>query len=189
MTKGRKNVVFVLLGSILLLVFGGDYLVRFFSSRYLPPRIIVSKNKISSSGGFMNPITIEKLRVDSFGKEEQPTKYTIEYVTTCSISQKDGEPGIALNEVKLNEPGSYSWSGENVHISIVHPEGISRRIDSAQGLILSKAFQNISICPLKFENENWYFINFQDPVFIGVYVYIDKMGTIHQYGAYSRILP
>jgi len=129
----------------------------------------------------MDPLTIERLKVDSIGKENRPTKYTIEYVTTCSIKQKDGQAPVALKEVKLNEPGNYSWSEENVHISVVHPDGISKRIDSAQRVILSMGRENFDICPLNFEKETWYFINFQDPVFIGVYVYVDKMDTLHQY--------
>ena len=189
MTKRTKTIIFILVISIFLLAFGVYYLGNFILKAYSPPEIIVTKNEIISSGGFMDPITIEKLKVDSFGKGERPAKYTIEYITTCSIKQKDGEPPVALREVKLNEPGRYSWSEENVYISIVHPEGISKRIDSAQRLILSMGHQNFSICPLKFEKENWYFINFQDPIFIGVYIYVDKTGTIHQHAAYSRILP
>ncbi len=189
MTGRSKKIVFISVLSILLIVFGVRYFVDLFSNRYLPPTILVTKNEISSSGGFMNPITIEKLKVDSFGKEKRPTKYTVEYVTTCSIKQKDGEQPVALNEVRLNEPGRYSWSEEKANVSIFHPEGFSNRIDTAQRIILSKGQQKYSICPLKFENENWYFINFQDPIFIGVYVCVDKTGTIHQYAAYSQVLP
>jgi hypothetical protein len=137
----------------------------------------------------MQPVTIERLKVDSFGKDKRPTKYIIEYLTTCTIKQKDREPPVSLNEVKLNEPGRYSWSEENVRISIVHPDGPSNRIDSAQRSIMSRGNQNFSICPLKFEKENWYFINFQDPVFIGVYVNIDETDSLHQYAVYGKKLP
>ena len=174
---------------MLLLAFGAYYFGHFFSDRYLPPNIIVTKNEIISSGGFMNPITIEKLKVVTFGKEKRPTKYTIEYITTCFIKQRDGEPPVALKEIKLNESGRYIWSEENVHISIVHPEGFSKRIDSTQRLILSSGSQKFDICPLKFENGNWYFLNFQDPVLIGVYIYVDETGIIHQYAAYGGALP
>jgi hypothetical protein len=174
---------------MLLLAFGAYYFGHFFSDRYLPPNIIVTKNEIISSGGFMNPITIEKLKVVTFGKEKRPTKYTIEYVTTCTIKQKDGEPPVALKEIKLNEPGRYSWTEENVDISISHPEGLSKRIDSTQRLILSTGHELFDTCPLKFENDNWYFVNFQDPVITGIYVYADNNGVIHQYVALSGISP
>ena len=105
------------------------------------------------------------------------------------IRQKDGESPVALKEIKLDEPGRYSWTEENVHISIFHANKPSKRIDSTNRLILSMGHQILDTCPLTFENGNWYFINFQDPVFIGVYVYVDKTGVLQQYPVYSGTLP
>lgn len=104
-------IIFIILSFIALLAFGIYYFGKPFLRSYSPPDITVSKNTITSSGGFMDPVTIEKLKVDSFGKEKRPTKYTIEYVATCSIKQKEGAQPVALNEIKLNEPGRYTWTG------------------------------------------------------------------------------
>ena len=84
----------------------------------------------------MDPVTIEKLKVDSLGKDQRPVKYVIEYVTTCSIKQNEGEPPVALKQIELNEPGRYSWSGEDVDISIVHNDGFCKRSDSTQKFTL-----------------------------------------------------
>jgi len=127
--------------------------------------------------------------VDSLGKEERPTKYIIEYIATCFIEQADGEYTVALNEIKFNEPGRYHWTEDTVNISVFHPDGASKRTESIQRSGLISGHPQFNICPLKFRNDNWYFINFQDPLFIGVYVYIDKTGLVHQYDAYSGVLP
>ena len=145
MTRKATNTVFILVTFILLLAFGAYRFGHLFSDRYLPPKIIITKNEIISPGGFMNPVTIEKLRVQTFSKEKRPIKYTIEYITTCSLKQVEGEPPVALKEIKLYESGRYIWSEENVHISIVHPEGFSKRIDSTQRLILSSGPQNFDL--------------------------------------------
>ena len=133
----------------------------------------------------MDPVTIEKLKVDSLGKDQRPVKYVIEYVTTCSIKQNEGEPPVALKQIELNEPGRYSWSGEDVDISIVHNDGFCKRSDSTQKFTLKMKQQKLDVCPLTLENENWYFINFQDPLITGVYVHFDTTGVLKQYVAYS----
>jgi len=185
MTKGTRNVIAISLAFLLFLALGGYYLGNIFGRAYTPPDINVSLNEISSSGGFMDPITIEKLKVDSIGKEQRPVKYVIEYVATCTINQKQGEPPVALDQVEFNEAGRYSWSEEKVNISIFHSDGFTNRIGSPQRAISSGDNQKYPICPLKFEKGNWYFINFHDPVFIGVYVFIDNAGLFKRVDTYS----
>ena len=189
MTKGSTRILVILVTFIVVVAFAVYHFGHFFSERYLPPKVTVTKNEIIGSGGFMNSITIEKLKVDSFGKDKRPTNYTIEYLTTCFIKQKDGEPPVALKEIKLDESGRYIWSEEIAHISVAHAEGSSKRITSTQRIIVRAGLRKFDICPVKFENGNWYFLDFQDPVFIGIYLYVDENGTIHQYDAYSGELP
>jgi hypothetical protein len=187
-TKGTKIVVFILL-PIALLIGGGIYFVHYFFSSFAPAEITITKTEISSNRGFINPITIEKLKVDSFGIERRPVKYTIQYFTTCSIKQKDGKPPISLDEIKLNESGRYLWDEEKVNISILHEDGYSKRFDSTQRFLWSMGERSLDICPLKFENDNWYFINFLDPQIIGIYIYIDKKGNLRKYPTYSGVSP
>jgi hypothetical protein len=188
MTKGTKSTIIIVVISLLIIVFGVLYFKKSIFNRYSPPEITVTKNEITSSGGFSEPVAIERLKVDSFGKEKRPAKYTIEYVATCVIKQKDSEAPTALKTIQLNEAGTYNWSGQNARISIIHPDGFSKRINSAQTSI-SMGQPTFAICPLKFESGNWYFVNFQDPVFIGVYVYVDTSGVLQQYAAYSDRSP
>jgi len=101
MTKRAAGIIFISLSLIALIAFGIYHFGNYFLISYAPPDVTVTKNEIISTGGFMEPVTIEKLKVDSLGKEKRPTKYTIQYVTTCSIKQKDGEPPVALKEIKL----------------------------------------------------------------------------------------
>jgi len=188
MTTRTRNILFILL-TIVLIAGGGIYFLLNFFRSFAPDDIAITKSEIRSSNGFINPITIEKLKVDSLGKDQRPIKYTIDYITTFGIKQKDDEPPVGLKQIKLNESGRYSWSEENVNISIVHDDGYSKRISSVERLILSMGNQNFETCPLKFEEETWYFINFLDPQVVGVYIYIDKVGVLHKYAAYSGVSP
>jgi hypothetical protein len=189
MTRESKNILLIFVIIICFIVYGVLNFGSFFINSYSPPQITVKKNAISMQGGFMNPVTIEKLKVDSLGKDKRPTKYTTEYITTCFIKQIDTKTPIALNEIKFNQIGRYSWSEKNVTVFIKHPDGLSKRIFGSEQPVLDKPNQALNICPLKFENKNWYFIDFQDPIFIGVYIYVDQDGKIHQYATYSGKLP
>ena len=161
MTKKTSTILLIFL-AVGLLAIVGLYFVRSFFASFAPDEIIVTKTEISSSDGFVNPITIEKIKVDSLGKEQRPVKYSIEYLTTCSIKQEGGKPPVPLEVIKLNEAGRYSWSEEKVNIPIVHPDGYSSRsrMDSMQGIIWSMDSKQLDTCPFKFRNGDWYFVNF-----------------------------
>jgi hypothetical protein len=188
MTKRARNILLVA-AILVMLTFCGLYFINIFFRAFAPDDITITQTEIQSPRGFVNPITIEKLKVDSIGEEQRPVKYTVEYVTTCGIKQKEGKPPVALKKIKLSEPGRYSWSEENVNIPIVHDDGYSKRIDSVQRIIWSNGHERFDICPLKFEKGNWYFINFLNPQIIGIYVYIDKDGNLKQYTTYSGVSP
>lgn len=187
----KTSITLLIFFAIGLLVFVGLYFVRSFFSAFAPDEIKITETEISSSDGFINPITIEKLNVDSFGKEQTPVKYSIQYLTTCSIKQEGGKPPVPLKTIKLNEVGRYSWSEEKVNIPIVHPDGYSSRsrMDSMQGIIWSMGSKQLESCPLKFEKGGWYFVNFLDPKIVGIYINMDSSGTLKQYPAYSGVSP
>ena len=190
MARKRSTILLTLL-LIGLLVFGILYFVRSFFASFAPAEIEITKTEISSPEGFVNPVTIEKLRVDSLGKDHRPVKYSVEYLTTCSIKQEDGKSPVPLNTIKFDEAGRYSWSEEKIHIPIVHNDGYSlrRRMDSIQSIIWSVGSKRLDICPLRFEKKSWYFLNFLNPQVVGIYVYIDSGGTLKQYPAYSGVSP
>ena len=186
MTARTTNTLII---TVLLLVGGGVFLFYSFFSSFSPDRITISETEIVSSRGFINPVTIEKIKVDSIGKDQRPVKYVIEYLATCSIKQVDGKPPVALNKIVLNKPGRYSWSEEKVSIPMTHTELSRNRRDSTQGIIWSTGNQNFNICPIKFEPGNWYFVTFLDPQIVGAYIFIDKNGSIRQYITYSGVSP
>ena len=160
-----------------------------FFSAFAPDKITITETEITSSSGFINPITIEKLKVDSIGDDQRPVKYIIEYLTTCSIKQVEGKPPVPLHKINLNTPGRYTWSEQNVYIPIVH-EGLSRtRLDSSEGIIWSLGEQEFDICPMKIEPGNWYFVTFLDPQIVGAYIFIDRQGNLRQYMTYSGVSP
>ena len=189
MAQRNRNTLIVIFLLITGTVVGGIYLLNSFLGALAPDKITISKNEIKSSGGFINPITIEKLKVDSIGEEQRPVKYVIEYLTTCSIKQPGDKPPVALNKIKLNEPGLYTWSEEKVYIPILHYDLSRSRTDSIESIIWSGGQQYFDICPIKFEPGNWYFITFLEPQIVGAYIYVDNMGILKQYMVYSGVSP
>ena len=190
MTKKTAITLLIFL-TISLLVLVGFYFVHNFFIAFAPDEIKITKTEITSSDGFVNPITIEKLSVDSFGKEQRPVKYSIEYLTTCSIKQESGKPPVPLKSIKLTEVGRYSWSEKEISIPVIHDDGYSSRsrIDSIQGMIWSMGSKQLETCPLRFEKGCWYFVNFLDPQIVGIYIYIDGSGALKQYPVYSGVSP
>jgi len=168
---------------------GGFYLLEKFFSSFAPNKITITETEIKSSNGFINPITIEKLQVDSFGKDQTPIRYIIEYVATCSIQQESGKPPIALKKIKLNGPGRYTWTEQKVNIPIAHQGLFRKRLDSTQTIIWSMGSRQFDICPLKFERERWYFVTFLDPQIVGVFVFIDSAGNLRQHMKYTGVSP
>jgi hypothetical protein len=158
-------------------------------SAFAPDKITITKKEIHSSLGFINPITIERVKVDSIGEEKRPVKYTIEYLTTCSIKQQGEKPPVALKEIRLYEPGRYNWSEQNVNIPILHTDLERSRLDSLQDIIWSTSSEGFDICPMKFEPGKWYFVTFLDPQIVGVYIFIDEKGYLKQYNSYSGVSP
>ncbi len=190
MTK-KTSIILLIFLTIGLIFFIGFYFAHRFLSALAPDEIKITETEISSSYGFINPITIEKLRVDSIGKEQRPVKYSIEYLTTCSVKQEGGKPPVPIRNIKLNEVGRYTWSEEKRNIPIFHPDGYSSRIrmDSIQGIIWSMGSTQLETCPLRFEKGSWYFVNVLDPQIVGIYFYIDSSGTLKQYPTYSGVSP
>jgi hypothetical protein len=189
MTVRARNILIIVVLLLVAIVAGTVYLANSFFSSFAPNKITITKTEIISSDGFINPVTIEKLRVDSIGKEQRPVRYLIEQLTTCGIKQVDGKPPIPLKTIKLSKPGRYNWSEENVNIPIAHTELSRTRMDSIQSIIWSTGQQKFDICPIKFETGNWYFVTFLDPQIVGVYIYVDNKGELRQYTTYSGVSP
>jgi len=189
MTGKARNITILITLLIAGIIGGGVYFFKSFFSAFAPAKITITETEILSSRGFVNPVTIEKLKVDSIGEDQRPVKYVIEYLTTCSVKQVVGKPPVALNRIKLDKPGRYTWSEEKVNIPVTHIELSRNRTDSIQGIIWSMGSHHFDICPIKFEQGNWYFVTFLDPQIVGAYIFIDNKGTLRQYMTYSGVSP
>ncbi len=187
----QVKIILVVLLLLSLISIGGVYFLHRFLTAFGPDKIEISSTQIKSSDGFINPVTIEKLKVDSIGKESRPVKYTTEHLVTCHFMHGTTQPLKSIKIIKLKDAGRYYWSEEKADIPIFHPDGYSRRNrqDSLQGIIWSTGEIKFDICPLVFENGNWYFVNVLDPQIVGIYFYVDSSGKIKQYPTYTGISP
>lgn len=174
---------------ILALLIGFICFIYSFLRALAPPEVTITEDCISTNRDFINGVTIEKLQVDSLGSEHYPVKYTVTYMTTCSIDYPKDRPPSPPNKICFAKPGKYWWTEETVNLPFIH-EGLSRHsIDTTRNLFWSQGEKLFKTCPLRFEREQWYFITIDDPRVTGIFFYISKAGVAHQYYLESGISP
>ncbi len=190
MTRTTKTII-IILSAIALFVIGGLYFLYYFFSAFAPPKVTITKDYIATNRDFINGVTIEKLKVDSFGSEEYPIKYTVTYWTSCGIDHPKNKPPEPPDKIYFKKEGKYWWTEENIIIPFIH-EGLSRRTtDSTKinRLLWSIGDKRFTTCPLEFEKEQWYFFRIDDPQVTGIFFYIDKTGKEYQYFLASGVSP
>ena len=188
MTKKAKTII-ITLSIIFLIVMGGLYLAYYFFSAFAPPKLTITKDYISTNNDFINGVAIEKIHVDSIGNEGYPIEYTIFYTTSCNIQHPTNKPPNPPNKIEFYKPGKYSWNEDTTKVRYIH-NGLSRQsLDTTNKLWWLNKFGEHPVCPLKFEQGEWYFITIGDPQVTGIFFYIDSSGKEHQYFLASGVSP
>lgn len=188
MTRTAKATIVIIL-VIVLIAIGGLYFLKSFFSAFAPPKVTITKDYISTNRDFINGVEIEKILVDSIGKEGYPLKYTTIYTTSCNIHHPTNRPPEPPNKIEFYKPGKYSWDEDTIKIRYVHG-GLTRQpLDTSIKLWWLSKFGKYSICPLKFEQGQWYFITIGNPQVTGIFFYIDSAGKEHQYFLPSGVSP
>lgn len=188
MTRTTRTII-IFISVVALIVIGGLYFLKFFFSAFAPQKVIVTKDFISTNRDFINGVTIEKIRVDTLGQEGYPIKYTTLYTTSCNIHHPTNKPPNPPSKIEFDKPGKYSWDEDTIKMRYVH-NGLSRQtLDTTNKLWWLKKFGKHSVCPIKLEQEQWYFITLGDPQVTGIFFYIDKSGKEHQYFLASGVSP
>ena len=158
-------------------------------SAFAPPQLTITKDYISTNRDFINGVTIEKIRVDSIGDKGYPIKYTTVYTTHCGIHHPTNRPPEPPNKIEFNKPGKYSWDEDTIKVTYIH-NGLSRQsLDATKRLWWFNKFGNYPVCPIKFEQGQWYFITIGDPQVTGIFFYIDNSGKEQQYFLQSGVSP
>lgn len=187
MTRVVKVIV-IILSVIALIAFAVLYFLKSFFGSFAPAEVTITESYISTNRSFINGVTIERLEVDSMG-DEHPIKYTVTYMTSCSIDHPEGKPPNPPDKIYFGKEGKYWWTEESVNVSFVH-EGLSRHtIYSTHRLPWSMGTQKFATCPMKFQRQQWYFITLGDPQIVGIFFYIDKGGKTQQYTKESGVSP
>jgi len=176
----------ILLSSLMLVIIvGGIWFVYAYLSAFAPSKVKITRNEISSNGGFVNGVSIEKIQVDSMGTE-YPLKYTVVYTTSCNMIHASSEQ---LHKIRFDQPGDYWWDEDTTKIQYIH-EGLSRDpVEPKNEKGWLEKFGRHPVCPMKFEKEQWYFFLVDDRRITGIFFYIDKEDKEHQYNLYSGISP
>jgi hypothetical protein len=174
---------------VILLVLGGLYFFNYFLSSFAPPKVTVTQTYISTNHDFVNGVTIEKIKVDSIGDDGYPIKYTTFYTTSCNILHPTSRPPEPPNKIEFYKTGKYSWDEDTIKVRYIH-NGLSRQsLDTSNNLWRLNKFGKHPICPIKFEQEQWYFFTIGDPQVTGIFFYIDKDNRAHEYRLESGVSP
>jgi len=185
----RVKAIIIILSVVLLVVFSGLYFFYSYLTALAPPKVNITKDYISSNRGFINGVSIEKILVDSIGDNDYPIAYTVIYTASCNIHHPSNKPPNPPSKIEFNKPGKYSWDEDTVKVQYMH-SGLSREsLDTTNKLWWLNKFGEYSLCPLKFEKEQWYFITIGNPKVTGIFFYIDKNGKEKQHFLPSGISP
>lgn len=186
----RTSKIFVIIiSAIILIILGGLYFLRSFFSAFAPPKVTVTKDFISTNRDFINGVTIEKIKIDSIGDNKYPVKYTVLYTTSCNIHHLTDKPPEPPSKIEFHKPGKYSWDEDTIKVRYINT-GLSRQsLDTTNKLWWLNKFGSYPVCPIRFEQEQWYFITIGDPQVTGIFFYIDSSGQEHQYFLGSGISP
>lgn len=160
-----------------------------FFKAFAPPEITITEKYISTNQDFINGFAIEKLKVDSLGEERYPVKYTVTYITTCSIQHPVNKPPDPPSKIVFNKKGKYVWRERHVNIPYIQTDINRSRTDSSQGWIWGFGEGEFATCPLKLERQEWYFLTIPDPQVNGIFFYIDSTGKTHQVYMASGVCP
>jgi len=185
MSRASKTIL-IIASVIILLILGGLYFLKTFFSAFAPPQVTVTKDYISTNKDFINGVAIEKINVDSMGDNSYPLKYTVVYATSCNIQQPTAKPP---SKIEFYKPGNYLWDEDTIKVSFVHNGMTRQSLDTTNRRWWLNKFGKHTICPLKFDKEQWYFITIRDPKVTGIFFYIDKTGKEHQYFLASGVSP
>lgn len=188
MSKAVK-IKIIIISSIILLIAGGLYFIKSFFSSFAPPKVTMTKDFISTNRDFINGVTIEKISVDSMGDNNYPIKYTVLYRTSCNIHHLTNKPPNPPNKIEFFKPGKYSWDEDTIRVRYIH-YGLSREsLDTTNKLWWLNKFGKYPVCPMKLEQEQWYFITIGNPQVTGIFFYIDRSGEEFQYYLESGVSP
>jgi len=186
--KSKRNLV-IGLSVIALVLAGGLFWLYSFLDALGSPDVPITRNQITTNRDFGNGVTIEKIDVDSIGKEGYPIKYTTFYTTSCNIKYPKNKPPEPPNNIKFYKPGEYFWDEDTTKVRFIH-EGLSRRpLDTISKTWWLNKFGESEICSLKFEIGQWYFLTIGDRSVTGIFFYIDDDNKGHQYYLGSGISP
>ena len=185
----KAKIIVIIISAITLLIVGVQYFLKSFFSAFAPPKVTVTKDFISTNRDFINGVTIEKINVDSMGNNNYPIKYTVLYSTSCHIHHPTTKPPTPPNKIEFHKPGKYSWDEDTIKVRYIR-NGLSRQsVDTTTKLWWLNKFGDYPVCPIKFEQEQWYFITIGDPQVTGIFYYIDETGEEHQYFLASGVSP
>ena len=187
--KSWKKIGLLISSIIIVLVLSAVFLINQFLTSLQPPKIEITENYISTNQNFTNAVTLEKISVDSIGRNGLPVKYTVNYWTRCYIDLPKGRAPEPPNKIVFSEKGDYWWIEEESDIQYIH-KGLQReKLGENNSFPIRLQLEMLPTCPLKFEREQWYFITVGDPQVTGIFFIIDEYGKEHQYMISSGVSP
>jgi hypothetical protein len=182
----KTQIAIIVMSAIGLLVVGGLYFLYTFFSAFASPKVTVTKDFISTNRDFINGVTIEKIHADTIGDEGYPIKYTTLYTTSCNIHHPTNKPP---NKIEFYKPGKYSWDEDTIKVRYIHNSLSRQSLDTTNKSWWLNKFGHHQVCPIKFEQEQWYYLTIGDPQVTGIFFYIDKSGKEHQHYLTSGVSP
>lgn len=179
-------------------------------------KLEVNKNYIKNDCGLTNGVRFEKLMVVAKNEDSIPIDYYTTIRFECSFYYEDTTEIRTQwpNKLHFNKKNDhYNWSMDTTFFHYVKKEkygsrqriyedsiiptysmlGINDTVPQIFNGSMSEYFifnnTNYDLCPVQFEKQTWYYMEFFDPHFIDAFLYVDENYKFHSYGFDSGLSP
>lgn len=204
-----KKLSNILLISLLLLSLSGCRLIGaiIIMSSY-NVKLKINDRYVQSSNGMTNGIQFEKLTVIKLDEDGLPAEYIVTQRFECYNPGVEGVQEYWPDKIYFDKAnGHYKWSADTVAIhflqvgnnrevivdSIENNNDLNdtpaESIDDFFSAIIIDSYTDYETCPVEFESNTWYYLNFYDPALATVFLYVESEKKLHLYKFDSGVSP
>ncbi len=196
MKKLLRNIILI---STLVITLSGCRLIgaMIIMSAY-NTKLKINDRYVQSSNGMTNGIQFEKLTVLNLDEDGLPSEYIVTQRFECYNPGVEGVQEYWPDKIYFDKAnGHYKWGADTVAIHYIQ-NGINREVivdstentndlndttaesmDDFYSAIIIDSYTDYETCPVEFESNTWYYLNFYDPALATVFLYVESKNKFH----------
>lgn len=206
MKKQFRNIILI---STLVVTLSGCRLIgaMIIMSAY-NAKLKINDRYVQSSNGMTNGIKFEKLTILKLDEDGLPAEYIVTQRFECYNPGVEGVQEYWPDKIYFDKAnGHYKWGADTVAIHFLQVgnnrevivdsiennndlyDTLAESIDNFVSAIIVDSYTDYETCPVEFESNTWYYLNFYDPALATVFLYVESKNKMHLYKFGSGVSP